>query len=71
MARRIHLMHLNGPAEAESFMIREGVSPEGDDLPEWLDNERGPDFNPDEEADESDDENLDADDEDDYEETED
>lgn len=33
--------HLDGPAEGESFMKREGVSGEGDDLPEWLDNETG------------------------------
>jgi hypothetical protein len=35
-------MHLDGPAEGESFMRREGVSVDAqpDDLPEWLDNEK-------------------------------
>lgn len=42
MARpKIRTMHLNGPAEGELFMKREGVDPTGDDEPEWLMNERG------------------------------
>lgn len=45
MARRIKTMHLNGPAEGEAFMAREGVDPNAtpDDKPEWLDNERNMD----------------------------
>lgn len=39
--RKFSPMHLDGPAEGESFMKREGISPEGDDLPDWQENETG------------------------------